>query len=104
MQFFLFYDSIGQCLSDALQGVSDSLPRFEQGRLTTPLRRNPRRDDFVRARARAEADGTLLEPLPGQESHMIARAAAANALVHVPRGEGELAASGLAGWLRLDQP
>jgi molybdopterin biosynthesis enzyme len=26
----------------------------------------------------------------GQESHMIVRAAGADALVHVPRGEGEL--------------
>jgi molybdopterin biosynthesis enzyme len=33
----------------------------------------------------------VLEALTGQESHMIARAASADALVHVPRGEGELA-------------
>ena len=32
---------------------------------------------------------------------MIVRAAAANALVHVPRGEGELAAGSRAAWLRL---
>jgi molybdopterin biosynthesis enzyme len=30
--------------------------------------------------------------LTGQESHMIARAAAADALVYAPRGDGELAA------------
>ena len=34
----------------------------------------------------------MLEPVTGQESHMIVRAAAADALVLVPRGEGELAA------------
>jgi molybdopterin biosynthesis enzyme len=33
----------------------------------------------------------LLDPVSGQESHMIARAAAADALVLVPRGKGELA-------------
>jgi molybdopterin biosynthesis enzyme len=34
----------------------------------------------------------VLEPLAGKESHMIVRAATANALVLVPRGEGELPA------------
>ena len=33
----------------------------------------------------------MLEPLTGQESHMIARACPADALVLVPRGDGELA-------------
>ena len=33
----------------------------------------------------------VLDPVIGQESHMIARAAAADALVLAPRGEGELA-------------
>ena len=36
--------------------------------------------------------GRCSEPLTGQESHMIARAAGADALVLVPAGEGELAA------------
>ncbi len=36
-------------------------------------------------------DGVVLEPVSGQESHMIVRAAEADALVLVPRGEGELA-------------
>jgi molybdopterin biosynthesis enzyme len=34
--------------------------------------------------------GTELTPLSGQESHMIARAAEADALVLVPRGDGEV--------------
>ena len=37
----------------------------------------------------------MLEPVTGQESHMIVRAAEADALVLVPRGEGELAAGSL---------
>ena len=81
----------------ALQGVAEPLPRFEHGRLASPLQRNGARDELVRARA---ADGAL-EPLTGQESHMIARAAAANALVHVPRGEGTLDAGADVRWLRL---
>ena len=86
----------------ALQGVREPLPRFELGRLAVSLRRNEARDDFVRARVRAGAERVELEPLIGQESHMIARAAAAEALVHVPRGEGELAAGEVVSWLRLD--
>ncbi|MHB8469511.1 MAG: molybdopterin molybdotransferase MoeA [Gaiellaceae bacterium] len=85
----------------ALQGERDPLPRFERGRLATALRRNDARDELVRARSRLDADGAVLEPLSGQESHMIARAAAADALVHVPRGEGELAAGAAVSWLRL---
>src|SRR5207302_3099849 len=70
----------------ALLGLADPLPRFEHGSLASSLRRNAARDELVRARIE---DGALA-PLTGQESHMIARAAAANALVHVPRGEGTL--------------
>jgi molybdopterin molybdotransferase len=86
----------------ALQGQSDPLPRFEPGTLTAALRRSPARDQLVRSRRRA-GDGPALElePLTGQDSHMIARAAAADALVLVPRGEGELAAGSAVRYLRL---
>ncbi len=88
----------------ALQGISEPLPRFEPGRLGTALRRNPERDAFARARVRYETDAVVLEPLRGQESHMIARASAADALVHVPRGNGELTAGAVVSWLRLNAP
>ena len=86
----------------ALQGQRDPLPRVESGLLAAPLQRNDARDEFVRARSRLDRNGVLLEPLSGQESHMIARAAAADALVHVPRGDGELAAGSRVAWIRLD--
>jgi molybdopterin molybdotransferase len=86
----------------ALQGCADPLPRFDVGRLETALRRSDTRDELVRARARLDGDAVLLEPLTGQDSHMIARAAAANALVVVPRGEGSLAAGSATRYLRLD--
>jgi molybdopterin molybdotransferase len=70
----------------ALQGERDPRPRYSVGELGGAARRNPERDEFLRARR----EGEVLEPLTGQESHMIARAAAADALVHVPRGEGLL--------------
>jgi molybdopterin molybdotransferase len=86
----------------ALQGQRDPLPRVESGLLAAPLQRNDARDEFVRARSRLDQNGVVLEPLSGQESHMIARAAAADALVHVPRGDGELAAGSRVAWIRLD--
>lgn len=85
----------------ALQGLADPLPPLEQARLAASLRRNSARDDFVRARVRATAGGLVAEPIVGQESHMIVRSAAADALVHVPRGEGELAAGEPVAWFRL---
>ena len=59
------------------------------------------RDDFVRARSRWTAGGVELEPITGQESHMIVRSAAADALVHVQRGEGELPAGAAVRYLPL---
>ncbi len=76
----------------ALQGATVPGPVFFEGRLTAAVRRNAHRDEFLRARSAASEDGVLLEPVTGQESHMIARAAAADALVLAPRGEGELMA------------
>jgi molybdopterin molybdotransferase len=76
----------------ALQGATVPGPVFFEGRLTAAVRRNAHRDEFLRARSIASGDGVLLDPVSGQESHMIARAAAADALVLAPRGEGELAA------------
>jgi len=74
----------------ALQGLADPRPQYEIGVAGTALRRNPRRDELVRARRRLAETGVVLDPLGGQESHMIVRASAADALVHVPRGEGEI--------------
>ncbi|MBA3432645.1 MAG: molybdopterin molybdotransferase MoeA [Actinobacteria bacterium] len=75
----------------ARQGLAEPGPDFEVGRATSELRRNARRDEFVRARRTSDDRGIALEPVAGQESHMIVRAASADALVHVPRGVGEIA-------------
>jgi molybdopterin molybdotransferase len=86
----------------ALQGHADPLPRFEPGRLAAAVKLSPARDQLVRARRRDAQDGaTELEPLRGQESHMIASAAGADALVLLPRGEGELEAGSPVRYLRL---
>ena len=87
----------------ALQGVPEPLPRFERGRLAGGTRRrNPERDELVRARLQTSPEGPVLEPLSGQDSHMIARAASADALVLISRGEGEVADGSLVDYLRLD--
>ena len=85
----------------ALQGLADPLPRFEPGLLAVGLRRNEERDEFVRARSRVEGDALVLEPITGQESHMIVHSSGADALVHIPRGNGELATGSPVRWLRL---
>jgi molybdopterin molybdotransferase len=85
----------------ALQGVAEPRPAFRPGRLAAPARRLAARDALLRARSRVEGDAVLLEPLTGQQSHMIARAAAADALVLVPQGEGELPAESPVSYLPL---
>jgi len=85
----------------ALLGLEHPLPRYEPGRLAAALRRNEERDEFVRARTHVDGDDLVLEPVLGQESHMIVRTGAADALVHVPRGNGELRAGSPVQWLRF---
>ena len=85
----------------ALQGASVPGPVYASGSLASAIRRNKLRDEFVRARSIPSATGVVLEPIIGQESHMIARAATADALVYAPRGDGELAAGDTVRYLPL---
>jgi molybdopterin molybdotransferase len=85
----------------ALQGAARPGPEYLPGTLAGALRRDAAREQLVRARTVAGERGVELEPLGGQESHMIVRAAAADALVRVPRGEGELERGAAVRYLRL---
>jgi molybdopterin molybdotransferase len=85
----------------ALQGDSSPGPNYATARLAASVHRNAARDELVRARTARDGDEIVLEPVSGQESHMIARAAGADALVLVLSGEGELAAGELARYLPL---
>src|SRR5256885_1314503 len=76
----------------ARQGAAQPGPVYLAGLLTSPIRRHDHRDQFVRARRRESDDGIVLEPGAGQDSHMIAPAATADALVLAPRGARELRA------------
>jgi len=84
----------------AMQGLEDPRPAFKPGRLGRPVRL-VERDSLLRARTRVDDGAVMLDPLTGQESHMIARAAMADALVLVPGGEGELAAGTAVSYLSL---
>ena len=85
----------------ALQGAREPRPAFRPARLARGARRVRARDSLLRARTRVEEDEVVAEPLSGQESHMIAQAATADALVLVPRGEGELEAGSVVRYLSL---
>jgi molybdopterin molybdotransferase len=85
----------------ALQGARDPGPAYLPGRLGTTVRRNEHRDELVRARTRIEDGAVVLDPLTGQESHMIVRSAAASALVLVRRGTGELSEGAQVSYLRI---
>jgi molybdopterin molybdotransferase len=85
----------------ALQGDPTPEPDFRPGVLAGAARQRPERDDFVRARLTFGAEGALVEPIGGQESHMIARTAAANAIVHIPRGSETLDAGARVRYLAL---
>jgi molybdopterin biosynthesis enzyme len=84
----------------ALQGQRSTGPHYLPGVLARPLERDAR-DTFFRARASLQDGVVVLDPLDGQQSHMIARAALANALVHVPRGSGTVGAGSAVSYLAL---
>ena len=79
-------------------GATDPGPRWSAGTLAVAVERNPGRDDLVRARSTVTDEGVVLEPVSGQESHMIVRAAEADALVLAParRGRARRPASSVA--------
>ena len=85
----------------ALQGAASPGPEYLVGTLARSVRRSPEREQLVRARSRVADQQVELEPLSGQESHMIARAAAADALVRIPLGDGELEPGSPVRYLRL---
>ncbi len=76
----------------ALQGAADTGPPWLHGRLAVVAPRNARRDELARAVSSGTDDAVELRLVSGQESHMIVRSAVADALVYLPRGEGELPA------------
>jgi molybdopterin molybdotransferase len=85
----------------ALQGATSPGPVYEKATTASALHRSEHRDEYVRAARRLDPAGVVLEPVSGQDSHMIVRAAAADALVRVPRGDGEIAAGAVVRYVAL---
>jgi molybdopterin molybdotransferase len=85
----------------ALQGHPDPAPPFRPGTLAREVRPRPERDDFARARISWTEAGPVLDPLAGQESHMIVQTTAADAIVRIPRGTEALDAGSPIGYLPL---
>jgi molybdopterin molybdotransferase len=77
---------------NAMLGIPNPQPDFRRGILGAAVTRNPHREEYVRAASRRDGEAIILDPLAGRESHMIARAGRADALVAVEAGEGEIAA------------
>ena len=65
----------------AMLGRADVLPDLETAILTTPLRANDRRRDFLRARLAVDAGRLVATPLASQDSSLLSMIAAANALI-----------------------
>jgi molybdopterin molybdotransferase len=86
---------------EALQGLAQPGPHFEHGTLIDAAQRNPQRTELARARSQRSDGGVRLELIGGQESHMIARAAEADALVLLPAGEGTIEAGATVRYLPL---
>ncbi len=84
----------------ALEGT-DPGPNYLAGRLGADRPRSADRDELARAQIRVDGDDVVLDPLSGQESHMIVRAAQADALVLIERGEGTVAEGDPVRYLRL---
>jgi molybdopterin molybdotransferase len=86
---------------NVLLGLPEPLPEHRVGALVAAVSRNAHRDEYVRATTRREGDTVLVEPLSGRESHLIARAGRADALIVVEAGEGELSAGGQVRYIPL---
>ncbi len=75
----------------AMRGLTELTHPTVSATLDHAVRQNPRRT-FMRAQLYRDADGKLMATSAGgQESHMLRSLAAANALVVIPEGSGELA-------------
>jgi molybdopterin molybdotransferase len=80
--------TLGRALLDGLQGC-DAPRATVRARLDADLRKAHPRREFLRGRLHCGDDGTLrVAPNPADGSHRLAAAAASNALIVLPEGEG----------------
>ena len=87
---------------NALLGLPEPEPAFRRGRpRQSRCGGMPTATSSSGRASRREGDAVVLEPIAGQESHMIARAGRADALIEVEAGDGELAAGSSVRYLPL---
>jgi molybdopterin molybdotransferase len=66
---------------DVLSGLPGAPPATEPARLTTPLKPNDQREDYIRATLTRDAQGLAVTPFPVQDSGMLKTLANATALI-----------------------
>jgi molybdopterin molybdotransferase len=75
----------------ALEAMTGAAPRPRPvARLAEPVRRLATRDHAVRCGLGTDGSGPVLHPQRAQDSHLIAHAAAADAIALIPAGDGSL--------------
>lgn len=85
----------------ALQGAAEPAPPFLPARLGAPVEGRRDRDWLLRGRSHTADGAVVVEPITGQESHMLARAAAADVLVLILSGPEPLEAGSPVSYLAL---
>ena len=86
----------------ALEAMTGAEPaRRPVARLAAPIARLAERDHAVRCALERGEDGMRLRPQTAQDSHLIAHAAAADAIALIPAGSGELAVGELVEYVAL---
>ena len=80
--------TLGRALLDGIEGATAPRPAL-RARLRADLRKTHARLEFLRGRLACGDDGVLaVEPNPADGSHRLRAAAASNALIVLPEGEG----------------
>jgi len=87
---------------DRLLGMPGDAPATEPARLTTPLKPNDQREDYVRATLARDASGLLATPFPVQDSGMLRTLAHATALIQRPPHDPALPEGAAVRIIRLD--
>ncbi|HEX4871112.1 MAG TPA: molybdopterin molybdotransferase MoeA [Nevskiaceae bacterium] len=86
-----------------LEGAREPGLSWREGRLVQPVAGDGERARLLRARREDRADGTRLQVLAHQESHMLSNLAAADSLVWLPPRAGDYGPGDTLRWLALDR-
>jgi molybdopterin molybdotransferase len=87
---------------DRMLGLPGDAPLTETARLTSALKPNDHREDYIRATLTRDASGWLVTPFPVQDSGMLRTLAHANALIQRPPHDPTLVQGAAVQIIRLD--